>query len=61
MYLATDLSSLRPVELKACDFKIILSSAEEVMKAEFQDELKNHESELYRRLCCIVVDETHIV
>ena len=32
------------------------------MKAEFQDELKNHESELtHRRLCCIVIDESHTV
>ena len=60
-YLAADLSSFGPDELKACDFKIILSSAEEVMKAEFQDELKNRESELHRRLCCIVVDESHTV
>ena len=34
-YLAADLSSLRPDNLKVCEFKIILSSAEEVMKAEF--------------------------
>ena len=60
-YPAAALSELKSEELKTCKFKILFGSAEDVLKKEFQDELKNSTTELHKRLCCIVVDECHTV
>ena len=59
--LAADLSSLKDNELKKCKFKILFSSAEEVMKEKFLAELRNKQSELHAQLCCIVIDKSHTV
>ena len=41
-YAAANLSELSTVELKECEFNILLSSAEEAMTIGFQNELKHH-------------------
>ena len=62
MYIASSLASLQPDELKNnCDVEIVLSSAEETLKKEFVDVLKNTASKLHQQLCCVVVNESHTV
>ena len=58
---AADLSDLNDEELKACQFKVLLSTAEGVLKREFQNELKDSSTKLHNWLSCIVVDESHTV
>ena len=60
-YAAANLSELSTVELKECEFNILLSSAEEAMTIGFQNELKDNSTKLHERLSCIVVDESHTV
>ena len=60
-YPVADLKVLQQDDLERCDFKILFSSAEDVLTRKFQDHLIDHQSELHKRLCCIVVDESHTV
>ena len=58
---AAELSGLEDKDLKTCHFKMLFCSAEEALSKRFTKELKNQNGELYKRLSCIVVDETHTV
>ena len=60
-YPAADLKVLQDEDLKRCDFKILFSSAENALMKKFQDLLIDRQSQLHKRLCCIVVDESHTV
>ena len=58
---ASDLSTLTIDEVKACQFKVLLSSAEGVLNGDFQNVLKDGSSKLHNFLSCIVVDKLHTV
>jgi ATP-dependent DNA helicase RecQ len=60
-YVAANLSDLSTEEMKTCEFNILLSSAEEVTRDDFQRELKDNTSQIHKRFSCLVVDECHTV
>lgn len=60
-YPAADVKFLQHEDLERCDFKVLFSLAENVSTTNFQDLLLDRQSELHKRVCCIVVDEPHIV
>ena len=60
-YPAADVKFLQHEDLERCDFKVLFSSAENVLTTKFQDHLLDRQSELHKRVCCIVVDEAHKV
>ncbi len=60
-YQAANLSDLSTDDLKKCEFNILLSSAEESTRDDFQHMLKDSASKIHERFSCLVVDECHIV
>jgi superfamily II DNA helicase RecQ len=60
-YPAADVKFLQHENLERWDFKVLFSSAKNVLTTKFQDHLLDRQSELHKRVCCIVVDEAHTV
>ena len=60
-YIAKNLADLLTEELSKCEFNILLSSAEEATRDDFQCELKDNSSNIHERFSCLVVDECHTV
>ena len=60
-FVAKKLADLSTEQLSECDFNILLSSAEEAARDDFQRELKESSSKTHERLSCVVVDECHTV
>ena len=60
-FTAADISKLSECEMRECSLSFLFVSAEEVLKPKFQAELRNPESNLHKRLCCFVVDESHTI
>ena len=57
----SDLSTLNIEDVKACQFKALLSLPERVLNREFKNVLKYGSSKLHNFLSCTVVDESHTV
>ncbi|XP_028419253.1 ATP-dependent DNA helicase Q-like 3 [Dendronephthya gigantea] len=60
-YSAADVKCLQQEDLERCDFKVLFGSAENVLTTKFQNLLLDRQSDLHKRVCCIVVDEAHTV